>query len=358
VPRIEYGAPFTDKPPHQMRDAAPTTDKAETFDGPGMNPDKPPAIGPSSGTPAMSENLYKLFTTQFSSLLQVKLQQRQSKLRGRVMEGNHIGKMASPIEYVGPVQAKAPAGRFAPISRQDEDFTRRWVFPIDREVGPSMIDGFDKLKSATDPTSQYSEVHAAAVAREWDDRLIAAAFADSSTGVDAGGLSTETFSTSLYQIASTFSSAAASGLTVAKMIEAKRIFRKSQVDVDSEALTWITNSQGEADLLNQVTVVSNEFNDRPVLQDGKVTRFMGFDIVYSERLTSSSNVRQNIALCKSGLYLGIWLDNQTNISQRNDLSGMPYQIYTMMSSGATRLEPGRLLQVLCADTSAAADVTP
>jgi hypothetical protein len=30
----------------------------------------------------------------------------------------------------------------------------------------------------------------------------------------------------------------------------------------------------------------------------------------------------------------------------------------MMSSGATRLEPGRLLQVLCADTSAAADVTP
>jgi hypothetical protein len=36
-------------------------------------------------------------------------------------------------------------------------------------------------------------------------------------------------------------------------------------------MTWITNSQGESDLLNQVQVVSTEFNERPVLQDGKVT---------------------------------------------------------------------------------------
>jgi hypothetical protein len=61
---------------------------------------------------------------------------------------------------------------------------------------------------------------------------------------------------------------------------------------------------------------------------------------------------------KSGWYLGIWKDTENDISQRKDLSGLPYQIYTMMSSGATRLEPGRLLSTLCADTSAAADVTP
>ena len=143
------------------------------------------------------------------------------------------------------------------------------------------------------------------------------------------------------------------------MIEAKRIMRKAQVDMEEESLTWITNSQGEADLLNQVQVVSSDFNgDKPVLSEGKVARLMGFDIVYSERLTSSSNVRQNIVTAKSGLYLGIWMDVTNDVSQRRDLSGLPYQIYTMMSCGATRLEPGRLLQVLCADTSAAADVTP
>ena len=313
---------------------------------------------------AMSENLPKLFTTQFSTVLQLKLQQKQSKLRGRVMEGFHTGKQASPIQYVGAIQMKPPQGRFAPIGRQDVDFTRRWVFPVDRDAN-QLIDTFDKLKTAIEPTSQYSDVAAAAVAREWDDRLIAAAFADASIGTDGANFSTETFNTGStvtsagWQIPSTFGSAAASGLTVAKMIEAKRAFRKAQVDLEAEQLTWVTNSQGESDLLNQVQVVSTEFSDKPVLQEGKVTRFLGFDIVYSERLgTSSTNVRMNIPFVKSGLYLGIWMDNQTRVDQRIDLSGLPYQIYTMMSSGATRLEPGRLLQCLCADTSAAADVTP
>jgi hypothetical protein len=142
------------------------------------------------------------------------------------------------------------------------------------------------------------------------------------------------------------------------MIEAKRIFRKAQVDMEAESITWVTNSQGESDLLNQVQVVSTEFSDKPVLQEGKVTRFLGFDIVYSERLASASNVRNNIVAAKSGWYLGIWQDVMNDISQRKELSGLPYQIYTSMSSGATRLEPGRLLSTLCADTSAAADVTP
>src|SRR5512138_1400113 len=89
-----------------------------------------------------------------------------------------------------------------------------------------------------------------------------AAFANASLGVDGASFTTETFSTASWQIASTFGSAAASGLTVAKMIEAKRIFRKAQVDMEAESITWVTNSQGESDLLNQVQVVSTEFSDK------------------------------------------------------------------------------------------------
>jgi Phage capsid protein len=290
----------------------------------------------------MSENLPKLFVETFSTILNLKLQQRMSKLRGRVMEGFHVGKQASPIQYIGAIQMKAPTGRFAPIQRQDVDFTRRWVLPVDREAF-QIIDNFDKLKILMDPTSQYSDVAAAAVAREWDDRIIGAAFATAQIGDTTGvGLTTETFSTTLYQIAATFGSSAGSGLTVAKMIEAKRNMRKSQVEVDTEPLTWVTNSQGESDLLNQVQVVSTEFSgaDRPTLVEGKVTH------------------RQNIALVKSGAYLGVWKDTENSIDRRVDLSSLPYQLATLMSSGATRLEPGRLLQVLCADSSTAADVTP
>lgn len=313
----------------------------------------------------MSENLFKIYVTEFSTILKLKLQQTQSRLRGRVMEGYHYGKQASPVQYIGAIQMKAPQGRFAPLDRQDVDYTRRWVFPADKEAS-QLIDRFDKLKLLMDPTSQYSSVAAAAVAREWDDRIIAAAFSTAQIGADAGGLSAEVFNTGStvtsagFQIPSTFGSSAASGLIVAKMIEAKRAFRKAQVDVDNVALTWVTNSQGESDLLNQVQVVSTDFSgaNRPVLVEGKVTRLMGFDIVYSERLISTSSVRQNIALVPDGAYLGIWEDTFNDVAQRKDLSGLPFQLYTSMSSGATRLEPGRLLQVLCSDSSAAADVTP
>src|SRR5262249_17847864 len=230
----------------------------------------------------MSENLFKLYVTQFSTILKLKLQQQTSKLRGRCMEGQHYGKQASPVQYIGAIQMKTPAGKFAPIERQDVDFTRRWVFPVDKEAS-QLIDNFDKLKLLMDPTAQYSSVAASAVAREWDDRLIGAFFTTAQIGQDAGGLSSENFNTGTtvtsagFQIPSNFGSSSASGLTVAKMIEAKRAFRKLQVPVDEVALTWVTNSQGESDLLNQVQVVSTDFTgDRPTLVDGKVTRFMGF----------------------------------------------------------------------------------
>jgi capsid protein len=307
----------------------------------------------------MSENLFKLWTTQFSTNLELRLQQMGSKLRGKVREGFHVGKQASPTNYISPVQLKAPAGRFAPKNRTDPDFQRRWVFPQDGEID-QLIDSFDELKTIVDPKSQYVTGAANAVGRAWDDCIIAAAFATAQIGQDAGGLSGEAFDTTNLSVASTFGSTAASGLTVAKLIEAKRIFRHNHVDLENsvdENMFLVIGSKQESDLLNQVQVVSTEFNDKPVLVDGKVTRFLGFDIVVSERLTVTSNVRQVIAGVKSGMYLGMWKDNTNRVSIRNDLSGEPYDLYTSTSYGATRLEHGRLVQVLCADTTGA-DITP
>lgn len=304
----------------------------------------------------MSENLVKLFTTQFSTLLELKLQQTGSKLRGKVREGFHVGKQASPIQQLNAVSLRAPAGRFAPIGRVDADYVRRWVFPQDGDL-PQLIDSFDELRTIVDPKGQYSTNAANAVGRAWDDAIIAAAFASAQIGTDANGLSAETFDTSKYQVASNFGSSAASGLTVAKIIETRRILRHYHVDLETDPVSLVIGSQQESELLNQVQVVSTEYNDRPVLTDGKVTRFLGFDIVVSERLSVSSNVRSVIAFAKSGMYLGMWKDMSNRISQRNDLSGEPWQLYTTTSYGATRLQPGKVIQILCADTTGA-DPTP
>ncbi len=304
----------------------------------------------------MSENLFKLWTTQFSTNLELKLQQLGSKLRGKVDEGFHVGKMASPINQVGAIQLKAPAGRFSPKNRTDADFTRRWVFPQDGEMD-QLIDQFDELKTIVDPKSKYVENAANAVGRAWDDAIIAAFFGTAQIGQDANGLSSETFDTSKFQISDTFGSSASSGLTVAKLIEAKRILRHYHNDLQMDPPCIVIGSKQESDLLNQVQVVSTEFNDRPVLVDGNVTRFMGFDIVVSERLTVTSNLRQVPVFVKSGMYLGMWKDVTNRVSIRNELSGEPYDLYTNTSYGATRTQPGKVLQILCADTTGA-DITP
>ena len=304
----------------------------------------------------MSANLLNLFTTQFSTNLEMTLQQTTSKLRGRVAEGSHVGKQASPVQYMNPIKVRRGQGRFTPIGRVDTDFQRRWVFPVDVDL-PQLIDSWDQLKTIVDPKSQYVTNAAAAFSRDWDDTLITAAHATAYIGLDAGSLSSETFNTTDYQIASTFGASAATGLTVPKLVELKRLMRHNHVDMDSEQVTIVAGSQQESDLLNSAIVTSTDFNEKPVLVDGKVTRFMGFDFVWSERLATASNVRNIIAFAKSGLYLGLWADLKNTVSQRVDLTGLPWQLYSEGSYGATRLQAGKMYSILCADTSGN-DITP
>ncbi|CAB4132171.1 hypothetical protein UFOVP134_52 [uncultured Caudovirales phage] len=302
--------------------------------------------------------LIDLYTTQFTALLHLKLQQLGSKLRGKVWEGSHQGKMASPVNQISAIQLKAPAGRFAPKARTDPTFTRRWVFPQEGEID-QLIDTYDELQTIVDPKSQYAQNAANAVGRAWDDVIIAAAFGTAQIGTDANSLSSETWGSisSSYLVAENFAASGNVGLTVAKLIEAKRIFRHSHVDLETDPAAVVIGSTQESNLLNQVQVVSTEFSDRPVLLDGRVQRFLGFDVVVSERLAVATNNRQCIAFVKSGLYLGVWKDLTNRVSIRNDLSSEPYDLFTATMYGATRIEPGRVVEVDCYDT-VGADITP
>jgi hypothetical protein len=88
-----------------------------------------------------------------------------------------------------------------------------------------------------------------------------------------------------------------------------------------------------------------------------VTRFLGFDIVCRSawrRLQRPLGHRRRQVRHVPRHLEG---HDQPRVDKRNDLSGEPYDLYTSMSYGATRLEPGRLLEVLCSDTTGA-DITP
>jgi hypothetical protein len=231
------------------------------------------------------------------------------------------------------------------------------VFPNDRDLAV-LVDQFDELRSIVDPKPGISEAVASAGGRYFDDLIINAANGSASTGVDASNFSTESFASTVstsggYLVADTFGASASTGMTYPKMVEAWRVMRHAQVDLDAETPCLLISSQQEADLKKQQEVISKEYNENAVIESGRVTRLGGFDLVVSERLnTSSSNSLRNcLAFVSSGLHLGIWRDMGIKIDNRVDLTSQPWQLYAMLSAGATRTQLFKVVQINAADTT-------
>lgn len=288
-------------------------------------------------------------TVAYTSNVELLLQQKASRLRGLVESSQYVGKFASPINQVGNVDFRAPGARFSPITFQNPNMTRRWLSPTDRDCGVP-VDTWDLLRTIVDPKSAYSEAVMAAANRFADQVIVDAAFATAKIGVDPGNLTDEAWSTS-YDVAEDFGAAASTGASYRKMIEAKRLLRHAENEPGAEPLTWIIGSTQESELQTQEEFMSADYNGgRSIIVDGMVTRVAGANVVVSERLAYGSSIRQTILFVKSGLHLGIWKDMSVNITQRTELSGQPWQLYAMLSMGATRTQLGKVIKIKCKDT--------
>src|SRR5580698_67550 len=148
---------------------------------------------------SVDNGLTPLFTVQYTTALELLLQQKTSMLRGHVREGFHTGKMASPVQQISSITMKAPAGRFQPKQNTQAQYARRWVFPQAGEID-YLIDSFDELQTIVDPKSAIVQASAAATARYWDDNIIAASTGTAQVGTDPASLTSETFSTTNFQV--------------------------------------------------------------------------------------------------------------------------------------------------------------
>ncbi len=300
-----------------------------------------------------------LAETRFSQMLELALQQTVSYLRPTVKTQAIAGaKLSSPVQQIEPVQIKAVTGRFAPKNYEDNSYTRRWITPTDF-TGDTLIDTFDLLKTQIDPKGETVSEWAAACNRAFDDVLIAGAFGTNQIGTDANSLSNETFDDTKYTVDEDFGGTG-SGLLIAKIIEGRRIMRHNHVDIEAENPTLVIGSQQESELLKQSQVVSSEFNrNGGVVENGTVTRLYGCNIKVMERLplVESSAVRNCLMYVRSGLVLGVAQDIKTQIFQNFTLEGNPWNVSTVLSHGATRTRPGKVIKIQCVD-STGGDTTP
>tara|TARA_R100000541_G_scaffold973_2_gene4838 strand:- start:1649 stop:2524 length:876 start_codon:yes stop_codon:yes gene_type:complete len=288
----------------------------------------------------MSIQITTSFVEQYSSNVTMLSQQMGSKLRGSVDVETINGKNAF-FDQVGVTAAQIRTSRHGDTPQIDTPHSRRRLSLADYEWA-DLVDDVDKVRMLIDPTSSYAKAAASAMNRSIDDVIITAMNASASTGV-AGGTSTALPSTQ-----KTATSDQSDGLTIAKLLSAKKIMDDNDVDPSLKRFI-VCGPQQISDLLGTTSVTSADFNTVRALSTGEVNSFLGFEFIMSTRLNKdSSNTTDRLvfAYTEDAIKLGMGKDISAKISERADKS-YSTQVYYCMSLGAVRMEEKKVVQIPC-----------
>ena len=298
----------------------------------------------------MTINIPTHFVEQYTTNVAHLLQIQGGKMRPYVTEGSYKGEGGAAVDQFGAVEMNEIVSRFQPMGRVDAAVDRRWVYPVDYSL-PQMVDSFDKLRLMIDPQGPLAQAAIKGVGRKMDEVIFDAFFADAKTGKQGG--STETFDTTNDRVDAAIGAAADTGLNVDKIIEGLRLLENNDVDLEMEKPILAITPTQHANLKRQTQVINTDYFTKggaPVLSgDGRVTEFAGVKIVVSRLVPSNASYRLCPLWVPSGMHLGVWEDVKARVDQRADIEGVPYQLYTHMTIGATRLEGGRVIQIECTE---------
>jgi len=288
----------------------------------------------------MSNQITTAFVQQYSSNVQMLSQQMGSVLRGVVDVESVTGKSAF-FDQVGKTTAVVRSSRHADTPQIDTPHSRRRVTLADYEWA-DLIDNADKVRLLIDPTSSYAKAAAAAMGRAMDDVIIAALGGTAYTG--------ETGSTSVSLPAGQkpYSASQTDGLTVAKLLNAKKILDLADVDPSLPRFLVCGPTQ-ISDLLNTTEVKSSDYNTVKALAMGQLDSFLGFKFIVSNRLkldATNTDDRLAYAFTSDAIKLAIGQDVLARIDERADKS-YSTQVYYAMSIGATRMEEEKVVEIAC-----------
>lgn len=290
----------------------------------------------------------EFFTTEFSANWEHLVQQKISKLREFISIDRVRGKEKkyNQMASVAMTQITVRAGT---TNITDTAMAQRWLRPLQYEKA-DLLDEWDSelLGEVSLPQSELVTNHAMAFARKCDEIVLAAAVGTAFTGA------TGTTSTALpagQKVAVDFvesGAAANSGLTIAKLRQAKFILDDADVDEDDPRIIAVSPKQMQ-DLLRTTEVTSADYNTVKALVAGQLDTFMGFRFRVVNKsffaYDGATGIRKVVAYVKSGLKMTD-AGRRVHVDIRPDRSHS-LQIRTTASLGATRMEEAKVVEVAC-----------
>lgn len=289
------------------------------------------------------------FQEQVTSIVRSAVQQDDSRLRGTVQVSAKQGSAAQVADYVqlAPAPNKNVASKSDTIYG-DIDTERRWVYGDTYRMPAILVDQLDKLKTLNDPSGMYTKAIRSSMAREMDQVINAALFADAKTGVTGSGTTAFPTSTSTNVVAVGTGAAAATGLNFQKITKGLQFLRKTNLDLSREELYMPVTAKLMDDLINDPEINNKMYGGLLDYQNGKLNKIMGVNLVHYESLDVDASGYVNVPLyAKSGIELGIWTDVTVTITPQVATKNNNAQIFSEMMIGATRLEEEKVIQIKC-----------
>lgn len=284
----------------------------------------------------MSVTIPQAYVEQFSATIHMLSEQKTSRLRATVNEEPVTGESWA-VERLGGIDAPNQiVNLHGDTPLNSTPHTRRWGFTADYDVA-DLIDKASRVKMLITPDSSYVRRHSGTMGRGIDDAIISALGGAVIQG-KASSASSTAFDTTNQQILH-----GSTGMTVAKLIEAKEKLDAAEVD-EFIPRFFVLGSRQLRDLLEDDKISSADFNTVKALVRGEINEYMGFTFVRSERLAVASNIRDCYAYAMDGVVLGMAEAPSSIASVRPD-KRMNSQIYTWGSWGAVRVEDAMIVRV-------------
>jgi hypothetical protein len=306
------------------------------------------------------------FTIQFGRNFTAAVQQTQSRFRkAAVVETGCTGE-AKTHNLVLPIHDSETTGeRLAQTLLQELDTQKRWVRPqtFDLATGEPFWDEI-MLAPAILPGGKHLEAHLGAYNRRVDRVFIDGLFGTNyigKNGTTASEIPTEN------KVEVNFVAdgvAAVSGLTVDKIIRAKRILTKNESYGDDarargiqlwgamtpemeERLLYLANGTANSAAANRL--FSRDYMPPTLDKDGNISFFMGVNWIRSTQLPlkpGDTTVQYSGIWTSDAVHLDFWKQIQTSVDRRADLKNAA-QFFSQYGLGACRSEDKKVVIIEC-----------
>lgn len=282
-----------------------------------------------------STSITQAFVQQWDTTIRMLAQQKESRLEKTIVDRGSITGESFTANRLAPID-DTPQNTVRHGDTEWSDATHSARVALMQDFYQALpVDRADVPKVLANPTGSYMDSLVSAWNRR-KDKLIFAALVGNSQAKDGSLVALQAGQKIV---------AGATAFTKAKIITAKKIFRKNEADQhNGEELFVCYNSEMLEDILADTTLTSADFLAVKMLQDGDVaSKWMGVNWIPYEGILLSGGTYTTAMWAKSAAHKGTGFvegKSQTRGDKKDTM-----QVSMAASFGATRVEEEKVVTI-------------